>query len=211
MSLSSLSMPSNLYFTFPYLIALLVVLVAVGVLLFVFRSLRDHRRKRNILVYAVVLSIVILLVFQIDNVSRRALIDFGISSNTSDGKAYRDQVNQVDLYSSNHGDRSADFFIILNGVNASFQLQNQQNYILLNSRSIKVAFSLSEPWFSKNAQSQSVFYTVDDNVTSFSFSTHIEPKGLGGLSVMNGLTSVTYVWNGTQDCYVMMYGSGFTV
>ncbi len=158
--------------------------------------------------YATFALVIFLLFFQIDNVARRAIIDYGFSAGNN--RAYVGAVNQVTLTSGNRGERSISFYLIFSAVNASFQIENQRDYILVNNRTVKIPFSLSESWLSTNADSKPVLFTVDENVTGFSFSATLEPKGWGGLSVSSGFSSATFAWNATENCYVMQYASMFT-
>lgn len=153
------------------------------------------------MIYAAVALVLVLLVFQIDNVSRRANVSYVLD--TSFNKAYLGEVNQIVMYCQNYGDRAASFYLVLSSVNASFQVQTQQNYIQVNSKTVKVPFLLQEHWFSMSAKSKPVFFTVDENVTGFSFSGSLEPQGYGGLDVSSGFTSATFVWSGTENCYVL--------
>ncbi len=203
-----LTMIESSYFAYPYIITLIVFCIAILASLAIFPSARKYWRRRNIALYAAFALIIFLLFFQIDNVSRRAMITYGFSAGNN--RAYVGAVNHVTLSGENHGGRAARFYLVFSSVNASFQTQNQQDYILANSKTVKVPFVLSESGFSTNAASKPVLFTVDENVSGFSFSATLEPTGLGGLSVTSGFSSATYTWNATENCYAMEYASMFT-
>lgn len=99
-----LAIASSSGLAFPYIVSLLGVIIAVAILLFVFPSLRKYRRKRNIMVYVVTLLVIVLLLFQIEDAPRRAVITYWFAGDTK----YYDKVdNQVVMGCENHGDRAA--------------------------------------------------------------------------------------------------------
>jgi hypothetical protein len=211
LDVSSLPIPLALvpssYSAFPYIVMLLGVIIAIAALLIVFPSLRKYRRKRNILIYLVAALVIVLLVFQIDNVSRRAVVSYAFAG---DPKYYDREGNQLIIQCQNHGDRTASFYLVLSSVNATFQVKTQQDYIQTSSRTVKVPFLLQESWLSMSANSKSVFFTIDENVTGFSFSMSLEAQGYGSLVVASGDTDERFVWNGTENCYILSGGGGFT-
>ena len=148
-----------------------------------------------------------LAVFQIDNVSRRAVVSYAFAG---DPKYYDREGNQLIIQCQNHGDRAASFYLVLSSVNATFQVKTQQDYIQTSSRTVKVPFLLQESWLSMSANSKSVFFTIDENVTGFSFSMSLEAQGYGSLVVASGDTNERFVWDGTENCYMLSGGMGFT-
>jgi hypothetical protein len=188
---------------------LLDVIIAIAALLIIFPSLRKYRRKKNILVYVVAALVIALLIFQIDNVSRRAIVSYSFAG-AGDTKYYDREGNQIIMQCQNHGDRAASFYLVLSSVNATFQVKTQQNYIQTSSRTVKVPFLLQESWLSMSADSKPVFFTIDKNVTGFSFSISLEAQGYGSLVVGSGDTDIRFAWNGTENCYMLDMISGFT-
>jgi len=184
-----------------YVLAIIVICIVALLLFRKYHSLRDIRRKRNILIYGVFALILILLIFQLDLVARRADVGYGITAIS--GKVYPGKVNEVALYCSNRGSRSANFYIVLTSVNASFNIEDQQDYLSVNSTMVKVPFALSENWFSANADSKVVFFTVSDNVAGFSFFVDIENRAFGGLDTPGGVWFVRYAWNATTNCFIL--------
>ncbi len=199
-----LSMVSSLVFAMPYIIAIIAIFIAILVLFVRYPSLRNYRRKRIILIYCVFILVLGLLMFQMDNVYRRAFVNYSIS--TSYDKAYVGVVNRVVWSCGCFGGRSASFYLVISSINASFTLHYQRDYVLISNTTVKVPFSLSE-----SSDSEPVFFIIDDNVTSFSFSASLENRGWGGLEVSSALSSVTFVWNATENYYELNYASGFTV
>jgi hypothetical protein len=92
-ALSPLGIAPTAYFAFPYIIALVAVLIAVTVLLFRFLSFRKYRKKRNILIYFVAALALVLLVYQIDFVTRTAVVTYLID--TSENKFYVGELTKL--------------------------------------------------------------------------------------------------------------------
>lgn len=215
LTLESISLPVTLSiapppdFTTPYIVALLGVIIAVAALLIIFPSLRKYRRKRNILVYVVILLIMALIVFQINeapSLSRRAIVGYGFAGDTKYNKR---EDNQLVMACENVGDKAASFYLICNGLNASFQIKAQQDYIQTGNRTVKVLFSLQERGLPLSEDRKPVFFTIDENVEEFSFTFSLEAQS-NNLVVHRGDTSVTYLWNVTENCFILSFGGGFT-
>ncbi len=191
----ALQMPSSLFYSYPYYLALLAVLIVTAVFLVIFPSLRKYRRRRNILIYVAIVVVLFSLVAQIDNVSRRAIVDFSVGG---PAKFYRGEPNQLAVSAGNHGNRAVSFRLVISSVNASFQIQPQQDYVQINNRTSKVPFSLQESSLFGSSENKPLFFTIDENVSGFSFSVSLEAQPSGSVSVASGITYITYTWNGTQ-------------
>jgi hypothetical protein len=196
-----LSRVSMLPLVLLYILAIVIVSIVILLLLRKYPSLRNIRKKRNILIYCILALIPGLLIFQLDTVARRADVGFGIDSIPD--KAFRGKISQITLYCNNRGSRSAEFYVVLTSLNASITVRDQQDYLLVSSTTVKVPFSLSENWISGNSDRKNVFFTVDSNVTSFSFWVDIENRAFGELDTPGGVWSVRFVWNATENCYIM--------
>jgi len=197
------------YFALPYIVVFVAVLIVVLVLLVKFPSLRKYRRKRNILIYLVVALTLVLLVYQIDFVTRVAVVDYSIDARGL--RFYPGEVNEISVYCSNSGDRACSFYLVLSSVNASFPAQTQQTYLQINNTMVKVPFLLHERWSSMSADSKPVFFTIDENVTGFSFSLSLEANSYNPVVVYSApFSRIWCVWNATESCYKLKYGSGFT-
>jgi hypothetical protein len=99
---------------------------------------------------------------------------------------------------------------VLSSANASFTAQTQQTYLQVNSTMVKVPFLLQEHWFSMNADSKPVFFTIDENVTGFSFHVSLEAQSYNSLVVVSGDTDISWVWDATENCYKLSTTGGFT-
>jgi hypothetical protein len=116
-ALSPLGIAPTLYFAIPYIVALVAILIAVAVLLFRFPSFRKCRKKRNILIYFGAALTLVLLVYQIDVVTRTAGVTYSID--TSDDRFYVGELNEISVKCSNRGNRACSFDIVVSSVNAS--------------------------------------------------------------------------------------------
>ena len=187
---------------FPFLI--FAVIVAVLAILAAIRFRRRHP-ERKILTYAVIASILILLVISFDYVSRPVIVEYRVD--TGSGKLFTETMNQFSLISENHGSRGMSFYLVINCIGASFP--TQQDNILVNSRTLKVPFDLSINGFGLDSQSKNVFFTIDRGVSSFSFSIHLEQSGFGWLMVGSATTSISGIWNTTENRYTYQSMGGF--
>ena len=216
LTLESISLPVPLSiapppdFTTPYIVGLLGVIIAVAALLIIFPSMRKYRSKRNILVYVVILFIIGLLVFQINEaptLSKRAIVTYGYAG---DPKYYNGADNQLVMTCENVGDKVASFYLVCNGLNASLQAKTQRDYVQTSNRTVKVPFSLQERGLPLSEDRKPVYFTIDENVTEFSFTFSLEAQNSNHLVVSSGDTSVTYLWNVTENCFILSFGGGFT-
>ena len=196
-----LSVVPSSYFAFPYIVLLIVVLVIVTALLVKFSSLRKYRMKRNILIYFVMALVLALLIFQIDTIVRRANVFYSIEPRDGLTKFYPDTKNQITVYCQSNGVRAADFYIVLKSTNASFQPDADQSYIQVNTTTVKVPFQLHG--FSPTEDSKPVSFRIDGNVTSFSFQASLEAQSFNFIDVYSAVYGVTFVWNATEDCYLL--------
>jgi hypothetical protein len=186
------------HFTYPYYLMLLGFIISFGALVAIFPSLRKYRRKRNIAVYAAALFVVSLLIFQIDNVGRWAMVN--ISFNGSP-QYFPEEIGQLNVGAESWGEREANFNVVINCVNASFQ--PEQNFIHVNDTAVKVPFLLQTHGLPRSADSRSVSFAIDEGVAGFSFDVSSEQQGTGRLVVGSCDYFLSYAWNGTQNSYVM--------
>jgi hypothetical protein len=194
--------PSD-YYTTPYVAVLLIFVMAFSALLMIFPSLRRYRKKSNIILYAAAALLIILFAFQIDNVGRRAIISYSYAGSMS---YISGQTCELAMEAHNYGDRTADFQIIITSVNASFPLHPSQERV---SSTIKIPFLLLERGSPGSAETETVSFTIDQNVTGFSFTMYAAEQ-CPSLVVASGDTSVSFAWNRTENCYELSLGSGFT-
>jgi len=139
-----------------------------------------------------------LLVFQADNVTRRALLSYHVASGD---RFYPETVNQLNLTSSNVGDKSCSFYMLIRSVNASFPAPTQSTYVHINNTLVKVLFTLSERWFSMNKATESIFFYIDENVPGFSFK--ISPESWNNGVFVSSENFVRYIWNEREKCYML--------
>lgn len=124
-------------YAFPYAIALIAFFAIVLALFVKLPSLRQYRKKRNLLIYGAIVLVAVLLVYQARDVATGPtyisyVFDCGADEFPSG------QMNQFNVTCSNNGFRTANFYIVLQSVNASFPAQNSQDYIKVNSTTLKI-------------------------------------------------------------------------
>lgn len=192
-------------YAIPYTI-LIIILVIVALALFTkFPSLRNYRRKRSIVVYSALLLVFALLTFQAYDVGCAAFVDYRIES---DDKFQLESATQLGLTCSSHGDRSCSFQLVVKSINASFPVQTELNYVHIDDTTVKVPFTLSG-LFSPTEATKYLVFEIDKNVTGFSFSI-LHDSWSSGCIFLSGQTSASYIWNVTENCF-MLYRSGWFV
>lgn len=190
---------------FLFIVLILIVSLIALALLARFPSLRFYRTKKSIIFCTVVVLVLISLVLQVDNLTRRALISYGVEA---DYRLYPETVNQLNITCINGGGRSCSFYMIIRSVNASFPAQNHPNYVQVSSIEVKVLFTLSERGGSMNAVDRNLFFNIDKNVTGFSFA--VFPESWSSATFVSAMgTHFNYAWNETETCYKSGIWQGF--
>jgi hypothetical protein len=111
---------------------------------------------------------------------------------------------------SNRGNRACSFDIIVSSVNASLSSENPQSYSQINNTAVKVPFTLQESGSSVNGNSKPMFFTINENVTGFSFRLSLEAHAFNSIQVNNAVYTISSVWNATENCYELEGALGFT-
>ena len=187
-------------YAFPYAAALTIFALIVLTLLFKFPALRQYRKKRNLLIYGAIALVAVLLVFQAHEVAIGPthisyMFDCG-ADEFSSGHA-----NQFNVTCQNSGFRTANFHIVLQSVNASFTAQNPQDYLQVNSTTLKIPFSFQE--LTSATESKPVFFEIDQNATGFAFSACVEAQSGSSLIVITCMPTLAGCWNSTSNCYMI--------
>jgi hypothetical protein len=191
---ASIAFPSP----FPY-IALAVVCIIVSIILFLkIPSLREIRKKRNLIVYAAFILILGLTVYQAYDLSLGpTVISYNLAKNEKE--FYAGQVNKLNISCESLCMRETSFYLVLKSVNATLVVENQQNYIQLNSTAIKMPFTLSSV---HETQSKVLSFIIDKNVANFEFYPNIER--LKDFPIVTGSTrQVQCAWNSTTNSYIV--------
>ncbi len=193
------------HFTWPYYLALMGFLIAFGVAVAIFPSLRKYRWKRNIMIYVAAALVVGLLVFQINDVGRWSMVRINCDGAT---QYFPGEIGQLAVAAESLGPQEANFYVVIDCADASFQ--PEQNFVNVNTTEIKVPFLLQAQGLPRSTDSRSVSFAIDKNVSGFSFSISWEQQGSGMLIVPTVDYFLCYAWNETQNCYVMNYSSTAT-
>lgn len=195
-------------YAFPYAIVLTVLALIVFTLFFKFPSLRRYRKKRNLLIYGAIALVAVLLVFQAHDVAIGPThISYMFDCGTGEFSSGR--TNQFNVTCSNSGFRTANFYIVLQSVNASFTAQNPEDYIQVNSTTLKIPFSFQE--LNRATESKPVFFEIDQNATGFSFSACVEAQSGSSLIVITCMPTLVGCWNSTSNCYTINDWSIMTI
>ncbi len=158
---------------FPYLILLGVCLMITLICVAIFPSLRSLRRKRTLMIYAVLVAVFSLIGYQAYDVSLGPTW-VSYSLNNDDRQFYAGRVNTLSVSLFNAGHRAGSVYLIIRSANASFSVYCQQAYPQSNASMLKIPFSFVQG--EKTMATRLVQFTIDENVTTFSFHTHVEPQ-----------------------------------
>jgi hypothetical protein len=165
--------------------------------------------KRTLFVIAMVILLSGSVMYYYDLGTRPAYVDYSIGR--GEPQYYANATNSISISANNWGSRDANFYLILRFENASFSTQTTQPYVQVDSRAVKVPFSLRNSGAPVHSGSKTVFFTVDENVTSFSCYLHMESNGLPHVSGAAPVNSIIFKWNNTMQAFEpAMYG-GFVV
>jgi hypothetical protein len=197
---------SGISIALPYILLFLTVLIALAVLIFAFPSLRKPWRRRNILIYTAVALILVLIVYQIDNTYRRAIIAYRIDQ-TSRFTPF--ELNQLEFSCINYGEREAVFNLVITGTNISFSSSPTQVYATVNEETVRMPFKLQERWFPNNAENKTMFFTIEENVTGFFLEVSWENQGYSQLVVVEAITGISCLWSEEESTYVVDMNSSF--
>ncbi len=201
----ALSIVNPAVYATPYIIAIIVCIMVFSALILGVSSLRS-RRKRNIIVWAVMALVLVLLVFQARDVAvgpTYVHYDFRFSTSAF----YPDVVNQFNITSGNSGVREANYYLVLNSENASFTDTNSPDCIRVSNTTIKIPFSFDE--LNEASASKPVLFEIDQNVTGFVVDVDFEPKEGSKIAVVSWTSIMTCSYNSTLNCYTIgpMFGA----
>ena len=192
-------------YAIPYVILIIILTIFALASFMKFPSLRNYRRKRSIIAYSALLLIFALLVFQAYNVGCVAFVGYRIET---DVRFDPEAAKPIGLTCSSQCGRSCSFYLILKSVNASFPTLTELNYLHISDTSVKVPFTISG-LLSPTEVTKYVFFEIDEDVTGFSFS--ILPESWSSkVLFVSGQPIVSYVWNETENCF-MLHESGIWV
>ncbi len=177
----------------PYIAALILLTILLIILVAKVPTLRNLRKKQTLLTYVAAALVFGLLTFQAYDAALGATV-FTSSIDPSDSGYKTGTLNHFNISVTNLGHRAATFYLTLNSVNASLQVQNQPDYIQVNSTTLKIPFSI--PGAFRYQESKSVFFTIDENVTSFSINDNDY-----SITRVAWTTQMKCRWNSTDNSY----------
>lgn len=188
----------------PYILLFLVISIVAIVLVVWFPSLRKYRRKRNILAYSLLALVLAVILFQAYEAPRRTVYNYYINNSgySNSLNYYPGKINQLNLTCEYLESNPASFYMVVNSVNVSFPAQPQETYVPVNGTAIKVLFTVSEGTSSMHKDTKPILFSIDENVTGFSFTIYPETES-NTLFFAAGNYGMDYVWNGIENCYVL--------
>ena len=144
-----------------------------------------------------------------DLATRPAYVD--ISIDYPEPHYYANATSSISVSANNWGTRDANFYLVLRFENASVSTQTPQLYVQADIRTAKVPLSLQNSGAPVHSGSRTVFFTIDENVTSFSCYLHIESNGLPHVSGAAPVNSIIFKWNATSQSFEPTSAGGFVV
>ncbi len=178
----------------PYIAMLIVGFILLLVLIVKFPTLRNFRKKQTLTMYAAAALVFSLLIFLTYDTSL-GLTVVTSTITPSDGSYKFGAVSQFMISVINLGHRAANFYLVLTAVNASFLVQNQPDYIQVNSTALKIPFSI--PGTFRYQEIKPVYFTINENVTGFS----IYDRDYFSVLRVAWTTQMECQWNNTDKSY----------
>jgi hypothetical protein len=159
-----------------------------------FPSLRVYRKKRNLLIYSVLVLTLSLLASQsYDLFLGPTCVSYSLDN--GEKQFYTGRINTFSVSSHNMGMRTVSFTLIIKSVNASFTPYSQQTYPQSNSTTIKIPFS----FLHGGRETKLVQFMIDENVTGFAFYPSIEQR----IVVTSYTWQAVGVWSGETNSYTL--------
>jgi hypothetical protein len=185
-------------YAIPYVVLIIILAIFALASFKKFPSLRNYRRKRNIIAYSALLLVFALLAFQAYDAGSVAIVGYRVESHF---RFDPEAAKNIGLTCSIRSVRSYSICLVLKSVNASFPTLTELNYLHINDTAVKVPFTNSG-LFSPTEVTKYVFFEIDKDVTGFSFS--ILPESWSSRCLfVSGQPSVSYVWNETENCFIL--------
>ena len=185
---------ASLYFL-PSIVLLIVLLIAVPVCFLLFSSLRQYRRKRNLLVYTVLALMLSLLAFEAyDQFVGTAIVSYSLAGEPF----FANRVNPIEVTVENLAGRETSFYLVLNSTNATLTADSP-DIIQLNNTTVKIFFNLHSL---HEEVTKTVRFQMADNVTGCIFYPSIERTNNTPI-VTGGTDRAESVWNNRTGRYTL--------
>ncbi|MCL5877882.1 MAG: hypothetical protein M1540_08740 [Candidatus Bathyarchaeota archaeon] len=186
----------------PYILLFIMIFTILVICLFKIPSLRTYR-KRNLVIYALFALLLSVPMYQAyDTTIGPAIVTYRLD--TAEDHFSAGKTNTFNITCTNLGMRQTNFNLIVKAINASLIVTNQQNYLQTNNTTIEIPFNFNGL---RDTQSQSVAFTIDQNVSAFVFSCLIDYQR-GGPIVTGAIEGLHCEFNGTTNHYAInrIYG-----
>jgi small basic protein len=189
-------------YSMPYIVALLVCIAVFSGLFLRVKPLRSFRKKRCLVVYAVMVLVAGLLVFLAYDAGLGPTYigyNFAFGTETFQPEA----VNQFNITLTNSGLRASSYYAVLTSINATFSSENPQDYIWINETAIKIPLSYENPKPNTVTISKPVFFKINHDATSFSVDINFEALNYSKILVTTFTNPISGSYNTTLNSYTI--------
>ena len=117
-------------------------------------------------------------------------------------QTFTSSLNEIKVHCKNVGGLlDADFILTLKFVNASFSTQTSKPYTLIDDETVQLRYILHQG----DRAEKIIYFTIHENVKSFSIELSLEQTKLFDLLKMNELfpTKLHYVWNEQENNFIL--------
>lgn len=187
---------ANLYFI-PCIFLIIITSIIILLCFVKFKSLWNYRRRRNWTIY--VLLVLLGLLFYQAYYASLGPNDVYFSLEKPQTPIYSGHENQFSITCRSGGLNRADFYLVINSDNATLNADGHHGYIQVNATTIKVPFSFQ----SGGVQTKLVYFTVDANVSSFTFYPTVERINSSPIIVWVLLNEIRGNYNPATHAYLI--------
>jgi hypothetical protein len=153
--------------------------------------------KRNIAIMAAAMAaFLITIFFVVQLVTARPNIEYSISANPT--QIAPTDTGSVNLQCINRGGRIGSFNLVLTLTNCTLSTQTEQPYTQTYGATVKFPFTLQRAGNPKSGDRKTVFFTINENATAFSFDLSLEKVDLAPMSSLGTFYHLGYRWNETS-------------
>jgi hypothetical protein len=173
----------------------IISVVAVSCLI-KFRSLRNFRKKQNLLVYSVVLLLLGLIAYQTNDLSLGSPLVTNRVSLTNN-KFQAEKISQLTVTCENLCNRELTCNLTVTAVNVSLTMANQENYVQVDNSTIDIPLHFNIGSI-HNEQTKTVLFTIKKDSANFQITLDSPIMTTGGQCRVEGSwdanTSSYMVW-----------------
>ena len=135
---------------------------------------KTNKKTQKVAIIGIALTVISIGIgynqLQLNVQTNQASIDYRLEKPTK----YYKGINAITINCRNGGGMDGDFNLLLTFTNATFSNQTNQPYYQVNNTQVKVRFTLHKSGDAMDSNSKVVFFSVSENVNSFSLSLSLE-------------------------------------